>query len=368
MASVVVMATVDWEGDTLEAGDLQAMERLNSELLLFAKKIGQPIPLTHFICPAYFTRIDAKNTDGRKQEAAKIMKSGAIREGDEIGVHVHCWKSLALEAGIPLKAFQETPVGLVQKLPDMFWEGKFILDLGYMVPLGIYEQVNVERFLDKSKALLQEYLRVEVPLTSFRCGMWVTCDVVFELLAKTGFVNDASAVPFNYIKTAVEEGFGNHDNIDHWNMAIWGKEKSTGEPFTSNTLSLAKYPKGILGGLDSEISPPEIVNGILELPDTTMLIPWTNQALMCAHIDRAFKLAETSPQNIYTTIGFHQEHAKDNAFFGISGYGLSDAEKEGCLSGMLGTVVHAITKSKSTGIGVSFLTATEATNQIKGKK
>ncbi len=367
MASVVVMVTVDWEGDTLNEGDLQAMKILNTELLLIADRVGRAIPLTHFICPAYFTRIDAQNTEERAQKAAQILKSGAIKEGDEIGVHVHCWKSLALEAGIPVEAFQATPVGLSSPPvpPNMEWKGNTMPDLGYLVPLGVYDQVNVALFLDKAKGLLQEYLRVQVPLTSFRCGMWVTCDVVFETLAKAGLTTDASGVPFNYIKTAVKEFFG-LDNIDHWNIAIWGDQESTAAPYVRNTLSFAQYPKGIFGVLDPGISPPAIVNGILELPDTSMLIPWSNQALMCAHIDQAFALAETSPKNIYITIGFHQENAGKPARFKIVGYGLSAEEKKMRVNAILGAVVHALNRAKFTNIKTSFLTVTEAATQIKG--
>jgi hypothetical protein len=50
MASVVVMVTVDWQGNTLNKSDHKAMRILNTEQI-FADEIGQPIPITHFIGP-----------------------------------------------------------------------------------------------------------------------------------------------------------------------------------------------------------------------------------------------------------------------------------------------------------------------------
>jgi hypothetical protein len=50
MASVVVMVTVDWQGNTLNESDHKAMRILNTEQI-FADEIRQPIPITHFIGP-----------------------------------------------------------------------------------------------------------------------------------------------------------------------------------------------------------------------------------------------------------------------------------------------------------------------------
>jgi hypothetical protein len=48
MGSLYATVTVDWEGEQITPLSLQALE--------YFKTVHPDIPLTHFICPAYFTR------------------------------------------------------------------------------------------------------------------------------------------------------------------------------------------------------------------------------------------------------------------------------------------------------------------------
>lgn len=361
MAGVLITVTCDWEGETLTTGDLQAMNKLNTELDALATKHGAPIPVTHFICPAYFSRIDPGKEEQRQKVAKRILDSGAIGPADEIGVHVHCWKSLALEAGIPERRIEGKPEGLPTTPQYYSRNGGSNLDVGYAVPLGIYAEQDVVFFLNAVKEMLRKYLNVNPALvTTFRCGGWVTCDVVFRALPQAKLNVDASAVPFHYIQTAIKEYFG-LSKLDGWNISIWGNARYDIPAYKQNSLSFATYPDGILGMGDLAISLPAMVNGIVELPDTGMLLAWTNAALMCAHIDKAFELAQASTKDIYISIGLHQEGAGKPADFKVKGYDVTQEEVDlGQWFGIVSAVTHAITTSKNTNIPVGFLTVSAA--------
>jgi hypothetical protein len=348
--------TVDWEGWFLEPRDLKAMRALYAQLEVLQNSLGEPIPITHFICARYFTETDVASGIEANQEK---MLSALGRKQDEIGAHVHSWESLFLASGIPKPKIKALPVGQGFSPPLYYRKGKSELDIGYQVPFGAYDEPEITDVLKATMVLLQKYLSLPAPPVSFRCGCWVTCNSIFKSLKAAGLQNDASAVPFNYITNVIMNRPKGSSDLTRWLVAIWGDKKVTsGEPWLQNSLSFAQYPNGILGMGDAQISEPEIVDGIVEVPDTTMLLPWANQALMNSHIDQAFKIAETSGQDVYISIGFHQETCGTPSSFEVSGFPLTAEEKQVQLNGILGAVAHAVSKSLRMKVPVEFIKKT----------
>jgi phosphotransferase system HPr-like phosphotransfer protein len=86
---VHVSISVDWEGRDLSAINLNAFRTL--------RKAHPNVPLTHFLNAAYFTKRDANAT----RVQADIRR--ALRPGDELGLHIHPWKTLVEAAGVKFR-------------------------------------------------------------------------------------------------------------------------------------------------------------------------------------------------------------------------------------------------------------------------
>src|SRR5262245_3571377 len=102
MAKVIITLTCDWDAldyaYTDRAGkSCTPPDRFNGgvgAITRFHELFGGAIPITHFICPAYFARKspnESKYADGIKALA---------KAGDEIALHIHCWKSLVEACGV----------------------------------------------------------------------------------------------------------------------------------------------------------------------------------------------------------------------------------------------------------------------------
>ncbi len=86
---VHVSISVDWEGRDLSAINLNAFRAY--------REAHPDVPLTHFLNAAYFTKLDAN----ANKVQADIRK--ALRPGDELGLHIHPWKSLVEAAGVKFR-------------------------------------------------------------------------------------------------------------------------------------------------------------------------------------------------------------------------------------------------------------------------
>ena len=88
-ASVVV--SVDWEGSGFDEEDLAAFRQFRDEF--------PEVPLTHYLNAAYFTRLTPTDVIGAVSTSDKIR--AVLRDGDEIGLHVHADGHLLHAAGVP---------------------------------------------------------------------------------------------------------------------------------------------------------------------------------------------------------------------------------------------------------------------------
>jgi hypothetical protein len=115
--ALCVAVSVDWEGASLEEADLSALERLEREL--------PGVPLTHFANAAYFTK------PGADPARVRAAMNRVIREGDEVGLHVHPWHHLVEAAGVEPR-FEPSFLG--QRDSEIDGES------GYDIELEGYEQ------------------------------------------------------------------------------------------------------------------------------------------------------------------------------------------------------------------------------------
>ena len=84
---------------TFEAddADYRAFKSLLEGALELFRRQNPDVPITHFVCPAYYTRPGATPTD------VTFFLREHIAKRDEVGVHLHAWNSLVEEARVPVR-------------------------------------------------------------------------------------------------------------------------------------------------------------------------------------------------------------------------------------------------------------------------
>ena len=179
--NLIICLTVDWEGEHFKnIYDLQSL----------MQKYAGDVPVTHFICPAYFT-------SGLINSADKIKT--VLKDDDEIALHLHPFKSLINYCRIPFRAehnYHKTRISdLISHTPKPlrdFLERKFISGRG--VPISVYTDNEIDRMIKKCLHLLQNELNI-AKVYGFRAGGWLLRDSIFPLLDENGIYYDSSAVP-----------------------------------------------------------------------------------------------------------------------------------------------------------------------------
>ena len=174
---IVVALTIDWEGAEMSAEGLDTFEDLR-------KALG-PVPFTHFVCPAYITK---------PKPDPQVLGTLAeeIKAGDELAVHLHAWRSLALAAGIEPKLSPSLFTGTDQVLE--LDDG----DAGFDTDLDAYTVPELRALLRTSRALLERtHLRVS---TSFRAGGYLGTPKLLLALADENYAVDSSAVDSRQLK------------------------------------------------------------------------------------------------------------------------------------------------------------------------
>ncbi len=298
---IIMTLTVDWEGEHLKAANLDAMK-------LFNEKFPE-YPLTHFICPAYYTR---------GEDPAPITEAirSVIKPGDEIGLHVHCWYTLMDRyAGRHIA----TPTWLPNDDPGQGvpYDHGSKMDYGHDVPLGLFTRQEIAKTLVGARQLLAEVglIGSAADCTGFRCGGWMACDKVFEALADSNFEYDASGAPskFNLVVwERIRQRYGVEVPLFYWISLIWGPSFVTAPDYMVNLRSHAAYPGGVLGIGDPAISGPAAIAPLMEVPDTGSLADYTTFDDLKGYIDTA---VSSLAEEVYISMGFHQETAADDSHF-----------------------------------------------------
>jgi hypothetical protein len=298
---IILTLTVDWEGASLKQENLDAMK-------VFQKKFPD-YPVTHFICPSYYTR-------GEDPVPITEKIQSVLKPGDEIGLHIHCWYTLM---DLFAKRHITTPTWLPGNDPGdgVPYDGGTKMDYGHDVPLGLYTVEEITATLAGGRQLLATngLIGSTADCPSFRCGGWMACDKVFTALVNAGFKNDASGAPANFnlgVYQWIQTNWGVDYPLFDWLYQMWGTNYVSSPAFLVNSKSRAAYPRGVLGIGDPDISPPAIINGIVEVPDTGSLADYNTRDDLKQYIDTA---VDAPTDEVYISLGFHQETATDKSVF-----------------------------------------------------
>lgn len=288
MGTLYATVTVDWEGEKIAPQNLNLLESFKTQY--------PNIPLTHFICPAYFTR--------GADLSREIEKIRALTQHDEVGLHIHCWRSLIAACHVTPRL---QPRCQEDHLSVQYRDGEE--DTGFTVPLGVYTVAEIRKILRTSRDILVEHdLTTPEACVSFRCGAWLACDAVFSALSQENFLNDASGVSFYWASELIEQIM---PTFAAWIRQLWGNCETRDPPYLANTISHRAYPDGVQGCLapnELTISMPQVLaNGIVEIPDTGVLMDYTPQTVLYYYIQQAWRLSKQ--QDTYISFGFHLESA-----------------------------------------------------------
>lgn len=135
----------------------------------------------------------------------------AVGKGDEIALHVHCWRELIADCELE---FQATPG----------WNGD---GTGHGVPFGGYGE-HVAHIVGRTRTLLERKLSATVH--GFRCGGAMTSDGGFDALMKHGLRHDCSAFSpeivsrgfSRYTRGNLRDCGGARNQIAHMLVDLWG--------------------------------------------------------------------------------------------------------------------------------------------------
>lgn len=263
-APVVVSVSVDWEGAYFEEDGLAALARFRLE--------NKDVPITHFVCPAYYTKPNAEPA----RDITSLLREG-MRPGDEVGVHLHVWNSLVEASRVPVRSGRSF---LTEDGRLMEFDG----DAGFDLDPSIYTTSEVRSMLRTSRRLLETAGFEVAPV--FRAGGWLAPPAVLEAARAEGFTVDSSAVDPGWLgEGASTEGF---EVLAGRLRAIWPQVDRTTQPFRIET------PAG----------------AIVEIPDSGAMADHMASEEMEDHVQWA---AGTGKRPVFVHLGFHAETAHQYA-------------------------------------------------------
>lgn len=242
---VRVVVSVDWEGSGFEAENLAAFREFRDDF--------PNVPLTHFLNAAYFTRLAPDDIVGAASASDKIRT--VLRDGDEIGLHVHADNHLLHAAGVAPRKFPSW-----DNLPDI---------TGHSVPLSTFSEDEVRQIVHFScRTLVQQGF--DRP-RAFRAGGWHAGGNVLNALAAEGFAVDSSEVPQDWLPS----GFGDVERL-------WPNATRVSQPY-------------------------RFQGGLVEVPDNGCLADYVTSTQMVDTFQAVARSAQQRP--VVLSLGFHQETA-----------------------------------------------------------
>jgi hypothetical protein len=267
---VVVALTIDWEGAYLAPDGLDALEQLRS-------RVGDA-PMTHFVSAAYFTK------EPRDPGVAATI-SRAVRKGDELALHLHAWKSLAVAGGLSPKLAPSYLTG-TDKLLE-FEDG----DVGFDTDLDAYSVPEL-RVLLRTSRLLLEPVQVRVS-RSFRAGAYLGTPKVLQAIREEGFTVDSSATDARQLEEPTA------DALPRQVKAIWPGVDSTTQPW------LVRAPGGASGTAGAA--------DLLEMPVAALADHATTDE-MVAIVEAAYARLQKEPgRDVVVVLELEMDIANDYA-------------------------------------------------------
>ncbi len=289
-AAINIVVTVDWEGDFLEDYNLRTMENF--------RRTHSDVPMVHFLNAAYFTKPDA-NFSATARQIKRV-----IRPMDEIGLHIHGWKTLFESAGV---TFKKSPT---------FWGGTAEYsdyDYGQDVPISTYSTSELRRVIAFSCNTLEDagFARP----VSFRAGGWYAASNVMSALQNEGFEVEHSAVPAIFLDEV--KGTPLYDNA----RRLWSGTTSLSQPYTFR----AGYGR------------------MTQIPNNGALADYmTGDEMLRVFKENVTEFKKNPSKSRVLSIGFHQESAGE------------------FLSRVSNAIYSIKREAKSKGVKINFVTGAKA--------
>jgi len=263
--NIKLMISVDWEGDSLFDGNLEAMRRFRDAF--------PEVKLIHFLNAAYFLQPGVD-----KSLVLKKIKS-VIRPGDELALHIHALETLVKEAGVPFRD-SETFGGYGRSQPVFGI-------LGHDVPLSIYSEEEIRKLIKTSVKILNEN-GFNQTFKAFRAAGWSASPQVLNALVKEGYQIDSSAVDPEIVGSHV----GREKPIYKQVKGLWNNisiMSNQAFPINTSSGSILEVPNN--SGLADYLSGEEAFNSFLKMMDS-------------------FKQSSNKEPSVIFHYGFHQETAE----------------------------------------------------------
>ncbi|HWO26805.1 MAG TPA: hypothetical protein VNO30_49085 [Kofleriaceae bacterium] len=249
---VVVAITIDWEGAYLSTEGLEALDELR-------KGLGA-VPLTHFVSAGYFTKAEPDQT-----VASTIQR--AVKQGDELAVHLHAWRSLAKASGLEPKLSPSFLTG-TDKLLE-FEDG----DVGFDTDLDVYGVPELRALLRTSRRLLEQ---AGVPISkAFRAGGYLGTPKVLQAIREEGYTVDSSATDYRQLDERKDEV------LPRRVREIWPTTETTAQPW--------------------------LVGPLLEMPIAAFTDYATADEMVAIFEAAKARLAKAPARDVFVVLGFHQE-------------------------------------------------------------
>lgn len=260
---IIVALTIDWEGADLTPEGLDALDEV--------RKVVGPAPLTHFVSSAYFTKQSPDPT-----AAATIAE--AVRPGDELAVHLHAWRSLAVASGVTARLSPSFLTG-TDKITQ-FDDG----DAGFETDPDVYTVPELRAMLRTSAALLA---KVHPISRSFRAGGYLGTPKMLLAALDEGFSVDSSAIDYRQLA----DDLADTDVLPERVAQVWRNVTPGAQPFRVRVLDRELLEMPI-----AAVSDYATVNEIV-------------QALDSAHA----RLHGDPHRDVFVVLGFHLETGADYA-------------------------------------------------------
>lgn len=286
-----------WEGYTITKENIDAIKQFKAEF--------PQVKFIHFISPNYFLRSDLN------PQTVEEQINSVISTGDNIGLNLLAWKTLAKEAGV---TFRNAPT---------FW-GNVIkkeqceVDCGYEVPINSYSLESIVRMVATSKDILEDHNFPQPKL--FLAGGWMASPQVLEAAALQGFSHDFSSVPLKLLKDDLK-----NYPIYQWLTDLWESTSPLSQP---QTIKIASY-------------------SLIEVHNNTASLDYISEKKIIEQFNNMSDQALNTPSNsISMNIGLYQETAFKN------------------IQKLKKVIQHFITKSKEKNITLEFNSFTDSTKTM----
>ena len=264
-AKIYLTISVDWEGRDLDPINIDLMNKFRDQ--------HPELPLLHFLNAAYFTK---EGID--KFEVRKKIRS-VLREQDELGLHIHAWKSLVEASGVN---YRHLPKWTPKKYHQRQIEACAFKDCGHEVPISSYSFAELVKIIETSMGILSAQ-GFPKPV-SFRAGGWMASSNVLQALAHQGFLYDSSEVSYTHFKERLKDYA-----IPQWTAQLWPNASAVSQPYAIET-----------GYTD-----------VTEMPDNGCLADYMSADDMLKVFRENVRVWQLNPSKpIYIHFGFHQETAK----------------------------------------------------------